>query len=364
MFCVLVQQRHVTFSTIMNMKKVPVGVVLAVVAAILLHWNWNYHLSVLINVVGLAEHVAYSIFPFDEVNDNHTMYFANLRMMYKYLPLPISFDGNISVETAIIAESSEGMRLESVALEFQFYRPKTTSTKEAKLPPVIVYFHGGGFVFGGFDSHAHITSELAAQTGFVVIAVNYRLAPENKFPAAHLDCLGSVKHIYYNAAKYGIDKNRIVVAGDSAGGNLAAVVAQHLPSFVKYQVVIYPCLPTANALSPSVINHYNSLMLSPRRLLWFYQRYFHSIYDFDDPLACPFRYKGHWNRIPPAMIITAEYDLLRDEGELYAAKLKLAGVNVTAIRYNNTVHAFAGVFWFTHGSKVIKDISAQLRAVV
>jgi acetyl esterase len=342
---------------------------LILVVALWLHWQWNYKLNIILNLVTIAEQFAFSVFPIDRVDDNSHTYILNYRRLMDRMPLPIWFTGDVSVEEIDLTETADYMNSQlsglpeyldtPVGIRFQIYRPLSDSSSN-QLPPVIVYLHGGGFVFGGFDSHAHITSELATQSGFVVIVVDYRLAPEHKFPTAHLDCIASVIYVFQHADHFGVDGNRLIVAGDSAGGNLAAVVSQQLPSMVKYQVLIYPCLPSGSFMTPSFIDGNNNCMLNMRRMHWFYQRYFRRMDDLKSPLACPLNFRGNWSTVPPGMVITAEFDVLRDEGELLAATLEKRGGVVTAVRYNNTVHAFAGVVYFTHGTQVIRDISTKL----
>lgn len=207
--------------------------------------------------------------------------------------------------------------------------------------PVLLYFHGGGFVIGDLDSHDTLCRQLALDGGFRVIAVDYRLAPEAKFPAAPDDCIAATRAIVKNAAKYGVDGSKITVAGDSAGGNLATVVARDAAKNggvnVVLQVLIYP-VTYMSRKGGSRDLFADGYFLTRERMDWFENHYTDGV-DVPDDRLNPLNFdvpKG----LAPAYVITAGFDPLRDEGKDYADKLKAAGVPTTYINYESQIHGF------------------------
>jgi len=211
-------------------------------------------------------------------------------------------------------------------------------------PPfaAVVYFHGGGWVIGSLDTHHGLCHALAKKSGCLVVSVDYRLAPEHRHPAAVEDAYAAAGWVAENAAALQADPQRIALAGDSAGGHLAAVVAQMArdrrgPCFVL-QVLIYP-ITDCNFETSSYLNNADGCMLTRAMMKWFWNHYLETKALADDPYVSPLRAKD-FNNLPPALVITAEFDPLRDEGEAYAAKLRQAGVNVKTIRYEGMIHGF------------------------
>lgn len=207
--------------------------------------------------------------------------------------------------------------------------------------PCLVYFHGGGFVIGDLDSHDTLCRQLALDGGFRVIAVDYRLAPEHKFPAAPDDCIAATNYIVTNAAKFGIDPTRIATGGDSAGGNLATVVARHMAKTngpkIALQLLIYPVTEMVRD-SGSRTEFADGYFLTKARMDWFDAHYTGGQKIVDERLN-PLNHdvpKG----LAPAYVITAGFDPLRDEGREYAEKLKAAGVPTTYIDYADQIHGF------------------------
>jgi acetyl esterase len=207
--------------------------------------------------------------------------------------------------------------------------------------PAIVYFHGGGFVVGDLDCYEALCRTFANESGCRVIAVDYRLAPEHPFPAAVEDCFAALKWIELNASALSIDPNRIVVAGESAGANLAAVVSllakdKANPKIV-FQVLIYP--PTQFGGVSSERPPASSYLLDQRSIDWFQSHYLPKDVDRADPRLSPLAAKDATG-LPPAYIVTAGFDPLRDEGVAYAEKLRQAGVPVTYVDYPSMIHGF------------------------
>jgi acetyl esterase len=208
--------------------------------------------------------------------------------------------------------------------------------------PILVYFHGGGWVLGDLETHDGTCRSLAKQIDGIVIAVDYRLAPEHKFPAALDDCYAATKWAAENAASLGGDPNRIAVGGDSAGGNLSACVSlkardEGTPRIV-HQLLVYP-VTDRGFDTASYRDNAEGYFLSRADMEWFWNHYLTSDADAENPYAAPLRAKD-LKGLPPATVITAEYDPLRDEGEAYAARLKDAGVPVELRRYDGVIHGF------------------------
>jgi acetyl esterase len=211
--------------------------------------------------------------------------------------------------------------------------------------PLLVYFHGGGWVLGSLDTHDSICRELANGAGCVVVSVDYRLAPEHKFPAAADDCYAATQWAAAHAVELGAEATRLAVGGDSAGGNLAAVVAQMArdrggPPIV-FQLLIYPATVAAFD-SPSYRQNAEGYLLTAADMRWFWEHYLNGPADADNPYASPLRAK-HLTGLPPALVITAEFDPLRDEGEIYAWQLEQADVPARHSRYDGMIHGFFGM---------------------
>jgi acetyl esterase len=208
--------------------------------------------------------------------------------------------------------------------------------------PVLVYFHGGGFVLCDLDSHDPCCRRLANGIGAVVVSVDYRLAPENPFPAAVDDAWAAARWVWLHAADLGADPARLVVAGDSAGGNLAAVVAMmardHGGPAIAFQLLIYPVVDQRRKSSATSEYSGSGSALSDEHMRWFTQQYLGDDGDRRDVLASPIL--GDFTGLPPAHIVTGEHDPLRAEDEQYAELLRAAGVDVTITNYNNMFHGF------------------------
>jgi acetyl esterase len=208
--------------------------------------------------------------------------------------------------------------------------------------PALVYFHGGGWVIGDLDSHDQVCRALANAARAIVVAVDYQLAPEHKFPGAAEDAIAATRWIAGNAARLGIDAARLAVGGDSAGGNLAAVVALDARDRggppLAFQVLIYPSTDMGLKL-PSHLRHADQLPLRRTTMQWFVDHYLRDGTDLADWRASPLRARS-FAKLPPALVVTASFDPLCDEGEAYAKALTEAGVPVTLERFAGQIHGF------------------------
>lgn len=231
--------------------------------------------------------------------------------------------------------------------------------------PLILFFHGGGWVIGDLESHDALCRTLANEVGAKVVAVDYRLAPENKFPAAVEDCYAALKWAEAHAGDIGADANRIAVAGDSAGGNLAAVIAQKAKAekgpALAMQLLIYPVTDRV-ASRQSYVDCAEGFLLEKEGMDWFYDCYMDADTDPADPALSPLR-AADLSGLPPAYVVTAGFDVLRDEGTEYAANLKAAGVPVTHVNYDGMIHGFFNMQNVLAVSKpAIQDAAAALKA--
>lgn len=209
--------------------------------------------------------------------------------------------------------------------------------------PLVVFYHGGGFVFGNLESHDDFCRLLCNGIGCAVLAVDYRLAPENKFPAATDDALAALRWAREHAQMLGADASRIVVVGDSAGANLAAVTAQRCrdqqgPELCG-QVLICPVVEFYRDDRPSLQQNGDGPFLTKKDMAFCSEQYLRGRDDAENPYAAPIRATS-LHGLPPALVITAEFDPLRDEGEAYAARMVEDGVAVQATRYDGTIHDF------------------------
>jgi acetyl esterase len=227
------------------------------------------------------------------------------------------------------------------AIAARIYTPKKLRGASG-LAPCLVFFHGGGWVIGDLDSHDVVCRKLASEGELIVISVDYRLAPEHKFPAAVEDAITATQWIADNAKQLGIDAERLSVGGDSAGGNLAAVVAISARDgngpAIAGQVLIYPATDF-NMAHPSHSEPETSILLTHSVIRWFRDHYLTGTADVHDWRASPALAKTLIG-LPPAYVLTAGADPLRDEGDEFARRLKEAGVNVTYRHFPGQFHGF------------------------
>jgi acetyl esterase len=230
--------------------------------------------------------------------------------------------------------------------------------------PVFVYFHGGGWVIGDIESSDALCRTLCNAAQCIVMSVDYRLAPENPFPAAVEDAYCATSWAAANAAAFGGNPFRIAVGGDSAGGNLAAVVTQIARDRgkpeLKFQLLIYPATDAA-CDTPSYSENADGYFLTNDSMLWFWNHYIGSDADRSNPLVSPLRAQN-FTGLPAALVITAEFDPLRDEGERYADHLRAAGVPVHLTRYDGMIHGFFTMgAMIDQGRKAMQQAAAALR---
>lgn len=230
--------------------------------------------------------------------------------------------------------------------------------------PVLVYLHGGGWVIGDLDTHDGVCRALANAAGCLVVAVHYRRAPEHKFPAAAEDAYAATAWVAEHALRIGADPTRIAIGGDSAGGNLAAVVAlmardRKRPP-LRFQLLVYP-VTDSSCDSVSYRENADGYFLTKDLMLWFWNHYLRADADRLHPYAAPVHARD-LQGLPPALVITAEFDPLRDEGEAYAARLQRAGIATTLTRYDGMIHGFFGMAnLFDQAQTAIAESAAALR---
>ncbi|GKU78417.1 alpha/beta hydrolase [Paenibacillus sp. L3-i20] len=233
--------------------------------------------------------------------------------------------------------------------------------------PALIYYHGGGFVLGGLESHDSICRSIANKASCIVVAVDYRLAPEHKFPAAVEDAYAALTWVFQHTEELNINPQKIAVGGDSAGGNLAAVMsikaAERGGTPIVYQLLIYPAVTTDTSFQyPSMIENATGYLLTRESILWFYSQYLSKLEDISDSFASPLLH-GDLSNLPPAMIITAQFDPLRDEGAAYAERLQSAGVPVNYKCYEGMIHQF---FHLAHeidtANQALEDATLALKA--
>jgi acetyl esterase len=263
-------------------------------------------------------------------------------------------------------ESTKALTIPSPAgmIPARIYTPKTLRKFDG-MAPALVFFHGGGWVIGNLDSHDVVCRTLAHEGELIVISVDYRLSPEHKFPAAVEDAIAATAWISNNALALDIDGTRLMVGGDSAGGNLAAVVAIHARDSggpkLAGQVLIYPGTDF-RMTHPSHSEPETSILLTHSVIKWFKNHYLGDA-DINDWRASPARAKTLAG-LPPAYVLTAGGDPLRDEGDEYAARLKAANVPVTHRHFPGQFHGF-----FTMGKLLqqanlaVTDIATWLKAL-
>ena len=227
--------------------------------------------------------------------------------------------------------------------------------------PILVWFHGGGWVTGSIETHDLVCRQLAVAVDAIVVSVEYRLAPETKFPGAVVDCVAAWSWTATHAAELGGDPGRIAVGGDSAGGNLAAVVAlvardEGLPAPV-HQLLVYP-VTDHEFESASMIDNARGYFLEADTMRWFYDHYARTPDDYEDWRMSPLR-AASVAGVAPATVLTAEYDPLRDQGEAYARRLQAADVPTEIVRADGVFHGYFGMQKFLPPAQAPWDVAVH-----
>ncbi|KAI9486315.1 MAG: alpha/beta hydrolase fold-domain-containing protein [Benjaminiella poitrasii] len=251
-----------------------------------------------------------------------------------------------------------------ISVNITILRP--TSEPSDKALPVILFLHGGGWVVGSFGTHKTLTNELVDLASACVVFVNYSLSPEVKHPVALEECYAALCWIHEHAASIHVDPTRLVVAGDSAGGNLSAALTiyakeRQQPNLITYQLLLYPAVDV-NFKTESYVQNKNNAVLSQEMMEYMWDAYVTTSEDYKLATVAPLQASVETLKgLPPALVVTAENDVLRDEGEEYAKKLLEAGVDTLCVRYVGADHGFLSM----PGNAVRKEASmAQIVTVL
>ena len=270
-----------------------------------------------------------------KIPPTHTLSVADARAYYRDRR---SVTQPVPAEVALVRDLQ--MPGPASTLTLRLYRP-IGSSGTARLP-VLVYYHGGGWVIGDLDTHDSLCRELANASGCAVVAVDYRLAPEHRFPAAALDCVAATRWVRDHAAELQLDASRLAVGGDSAGGNLAAVVAIEARDSgdlaIAFQLLIYPATDQHRG-APSHTSNGQGFLLTTDTMDYFGNHYINDRVHYKDWRASPLLHTD-LSKLPPALVLTAGYDPLRDEGAAYAEALTAAGNRASYICFERQIHGF------------------------
>lgn len=243
-------------------------------------------------------------------------------------------------------------------LGLRLYYPNGQSS-----PPALVYYHGGGWVRGSIESHDPLCRRLASRTGCVVVSVDYRLVPEHPFPKPLDDAYRAATWVASNAERIGVDPDNVAVGGDSAGGNLAAAVCllareRDGPALAQ-QLLLYPMVHRAGGMASYEENEGYFGTRASRN--WQWEQYLGSDVHARNPYAVPLLARS-LSTLPPATVLTCEFDMLRDEGQAYAERLAEAGVDVAELFYDDVFHAFLNFPELARADDAYDDIAAALRS--
>ena len=266
----------------------------------------------------------------------------------QYLALRPAAQGPRPAEVKVVDRTIPGPAGE---LPVRIYRP-TSAPADSKLP-ALVYAHGGGWVFGNLESHDVLCAQLAIEAGIVVFHIDYRLAPEARFPGAFDDVVAGVKWVAANGGSVGIDTSRLAIGGDSAGGNLAAAVSiwarDNGGPKLRQQLLAYP-VTDAVARSESYRRYEDGYGLNAVTMEWFFDHYTPEKATRGDWRVSPIR-AASLAGLPPALVVTAGYDPLRDEGRAYAFRLHQEGTQADLVEFGGMLHGFLSSPMLLHGAR-------------
>jgi acetyl esterase len=256
-------------------------------------------------------------------------------MVAQFVPMPEYAGVRLEDRSIPVDDTPAGREI-----AVRVYRPATGDGPW----PIVVFFHGGGWVVCTLDTHDPYCRALATEAGVMVVSVDYRLAPEHKFPAGVEDCLGATKWVLAHAEELGADGSRVFVAGDSAGGTMATVVALLLrdkgATGLAGQILLYPVTAHYDPPTASYLEMAEGYGLTRKGMMWFWDHYLKDRSEAKDYRAAPLLAPS-LRGLPRAFVVTAEYDVLRDEGQAYARRLEEAGVPVTHTLAEGMNHGFA-----------------------
>ncbi len=252
-------------------------------------------------------------------------------------------------------------------LPLRIYTPEADGPPKDAATGIAVFFHGSGFVICDLDTHDHECRVLANRAGVIVVSVDYRLAPEHRFPAAVDDGVAALAWVADHAPELGGDPTRIALVGDSAGGNIATVVARRAVAAggppVAFQMLVYP-VTDLRGDTPSFVENASGYGLSAETMRWYVEQYVRDADDVIDPDASPLLTPS-LGGLPPAFVAVCEYDPLRDEGKQYAHRMRDAGVDVTLRRYDGGIHGIFQMSRFTQiGARMLDDCVDALHAAI
>ena len=262
-------------------------------------------------------------------------------------------------------DPTEVARVENLTINGNIPARAYAASTDASLP-IVIWYHGGGFVIGDLETADRTCRKLAVGTGALVVSIDYSLAPEHPFPAGPDDCFTALRWVVDHAAELGGDPSRVAIGGDSAGGNLAAVTALQARDeglLLRCQLLVYP-VTDATMSSSSYEENAEGYLLTRDSMGWFIDHYLSGGADAKDPRVSPL-YADDVRGVAPALIITAEFDPLRDEGEAYGERLRDAGVDVEARRFDGQIHGFFGLGSITPAANEAIDLAvARLKAAL
>lgn len=285
---------------------------------------------------------------------------------YKEVPKQRKVNEKVSALGKVLFDKKTEVS-ETTDTSFQGIPVRIYRYSAAPKQPVIIYFHGGGFVYYSIESHDYVARRHCALNQCTVISVEYRLAPEHPFPAAHQDAYTVIEYVHEHAEELGIDPSKIIVSGDSAGANIAACACHHFKNHpditIAAQVLVYPWVD-GKLDTPSIEKFKTGYLLTKDAMQWFQQAYTPDPANRCNPEVSPI-YQKDFKDLPPCFVLTAEYDPLKDEGFMYSQKMKEAGNTVWYKDYKALVHGFMNMpFLSSEAMRAYQDVQAFIKQEV